>query len=80
MIQAAYSGDEETKENKKKPRKILTGVIDAIWKQEGLFGFFKGLQAQILKTVLSSDLLLMIKEKIVCTQFQQLHHNLPMST
>ncbi|KAI3798580.1 hypothetical protein L1987_33857 [Smallanthus sonchifolius] len=68
MIQAAESGEDETKkENKKKPRKTLMGVLDAIWKREGLFGFFKGLQAQILKTVLSSALLLMIKEKIAAT-------------
>lgn len=67
MIQAADSNDDETKENKKKPRKTLLGVLDAIWKREGIFGFFKGLQAQILKTVLSSALLLMIKEKITAT-------------
>ncbi|KAI3794527.1 hypothetical protein L1987_37159 [Smallanthus sonchifolius] len=68
MIQAAESSEDETKkENKKKPRKTLMGVLDAIWKREGLFGFFKGLHAQILKTVLSSALLLMIKEKIAAT-------------
>nr|GEX73029.1 peroxisomal adenine nucleotide carrier 1-like [Tanacetum cinerariifolium] len=66
MIQAA-SSDDNTKENKKKPRKTISGVIDAIWKQEGVFGFFKGLDAQIVKTVLSSALLLMIKEKITAT-------------
>lgn len=49
MIQAADSSDDDTKENKKKPRKTLSGVIDAIWKQEGVFGFFKGLDAQIMK-------------------------------
>lgn len=67
MIQAADSSDDDTKENKKKPRKTLSGVIDAIWKQEGVFGFFKGLDAQIMKTVLSSALLLMIKEKITAS-------------
>nr|XP_043632255.1 peroxisomal adenine nucleotide carrier 1-like [Erigeron canadensis] len=67
MIQAADSSDDETKENKKKSRKTLSGVINAIWKQEGALGFFKGLDAQILKTVLSSALLLMIKEKITAT-------------
>ncbi|GJX49858.1 peroxisomal adenine nucleotide carrier 1 [Tanacetum coccineum] len=67
MIQAADSSDDDTKENKKKPRKTIAGVIDAIWKQEGVFGFFKGLDAQIVKTVLSSALLLMIKEKITAT-------------
>ncbi|KAK9071542.1 hypothetical protein SSX86_007970 [Deinandra increscens subsp. villosa] len=67
MIQAADSSDDETKENKKKPAKTLSSVLNAIWKQEGIFGFFKGLQAQILKTVLSSALLLMIKEKITAS-------------
>lgn len=67
MIQAADSTDDETKENKKKPRKTLSSVLEAIWKREGVFGFFKGLDAQILKTVLSSALLLMIKEKITAT-------------
>ncbi|GMP56571.1 hypothetical protein CsSME_00021002 [Camellia sinensis var. sinensis] len=38
-----------------------------IWRREGLLGFFKGLDAQILKTVLSSALLLMVKEKITKT-------------
>ncbi|KFK26485.1 hypothetical protein AALP_AA8G255300 [Arabis alpina] len=66
MIQAA----DDSKENEaKKPRKRKTipGVVYAIWKKEGVLGFFKGLQAQILKTVLSSALLLMIKEKITAT-------------
>lgn len=68
MIQAADSSDDDDiKKNEKKPRKTLMGVLDAIWKREGVFGFFKGLQAQILKTVLSSALLLMIKEKIAAT-------------
>lgn len=67
MIQAADPSDDETKENKKKPRKTLLGVLNAIWKREGALGFFKGLDAQILKTVLSSALLLMIKEKITAT-------------
>ncbi|XP_010550969.1 PREDICTED: peroxisomal adenine nucleotide carrier 1 [Tarenaya hassleriana] len=69
MIQAAA---DEPKENEaKKPRrrtqKTIPGVVYAIWRKEGLSGFFKGLQAQILKTVLSSALLLMIKEKITAT-------------
>ncbi|CAH1436880.1 unnamed protein product [Lactuca virosa] len=67
MIQAADSSDEETKEKEKKPKKTILSVLDAIWKREGVPGFFKGLQAQILKTVLSSALLLMIKEKITAT-------------
>lgn len=67
MIQAADSDDNETKKARPKSRKTLSGVIYAIWKREGVLGFFKGLQAQILKTVLSSALLLMIKEKISAT-------------
>lgn len=35
-----------------------------IWSSEGLPGFYKGLDAQILKTVLSAALMLMIKEKV----------------
>ncbi|KAJ0079466.1 hypothetical protein Patl1_22645 [Pistacia atlantica] len=61
MIQAADSTDDGTTP---RSRKTLAGVIYAIWKREGPLGFFKGLHAQILKTVLSSALLLMIKEKI----------------
>ncbi|CAA0834762.1 Peroxisomal adenine nucleotide carrier 1 [Striga hermonthica] len=60
MIQSAES-DEGKDEH---ARKTVFGALHAIWEKEGLLGFFKGLQAQILKTVLSSALLLMIKEKI----------------
>ncbi|CAE6124011.1 unnamed protein product [Arabidopsis arenosa] len=68
MIQAADDSKEnETKKPKKRIRKTIPGVVYAIWKKEGILGFFKGLQAQILKTVLSSALLLMIKEKITAT-------------
>ncbi|KAI3747459.1 hypothetical protein L6452_09916 [Arctium lappa] len=67
MIQAADTSEDDTKKNRKKPRKTILSVLDAIWRREGVFGFFKGLQAQILKTVLSSALLLMIKEKITAT-------------
>uniref|UniRef100_A0A1J3K7K3 Peroxisomal adenine nucleotide carrier 2 n=1 Tax=Noccaea caerulescens TaxID=107243 RepID=A0A1J3K7K3_NOCCA len=63
MIQAA----DDSKDPRKRIRKTIPGVIYAIWKKEGVLGFFKGLQAQILKTVLSSALLLMIKEKITAT-------------
>ncbi|XP_038888850.1 peroxisomal adenine nucleotide carrier 1-like [Benincasa hispida] len=62
MIQAAH--DDDTKENRSKVRRTVPGVVHSIWRKEGILGFFKGLQAQILKTVLSSALLLMIKEKI----------------
>ncbi|CAH2044540.1 unnamed protein product [Thlaspi arvense] len=68
MIQAAdTSKDNEAKNLRKRIKKTIPGVVYAIWKKEGVLGFFKGLQAQILKTVLSSALLLMIKEKITAT-------------
>ncbi|XP_059652449.1 peroxisomal adenine nucleotide carrier 1 [Cornus florida] len=67
MIQAADSDSDETKKARRKSRKTLSGVFYAIWRKEGVLGFFKGLRAQILKTVLSSALLLMIKEKISAT-------------
>lgn len=63
-IQAAESDEDDTKEPWPKAEKTITGAMYAIWRREGLLGFFKGLQAQILKTVLSSALLLMVKEKI----------------
>ncbi|KAL5541627.1 hypothetical protein UlMin_009337 [Ulmus minor] len=67
MIQAAESDEEEKDESDPKNQKTVSGAVYAIWKKEGLLGFFKGLQAQILKTVLSSALHLMIKEKITKT-------------
>ncbi|CAA7015828.1 unnamed protein product [Microthlaspi erraticum] len=68
MIQAADDSKEnETKKPRRRARKTIPGVVYAIWRKEGMLGFFKGLQAQILKTVLSSALLLMIKEKITAT-------------
>ncbi|GMI79311.1 peroxisomal adenine nucleotide carrier 1 [Hibiscus trionum] len=70
MIQAADpddGSDDQTKRAQPKPRKTVLGVVRTIWKREGISGFFKGLEAQITKTVLSSALLLMIKEKISAT-------------
>lgn len=67
MIQAADPNENGTEKTQPRSRKTLAGVICAIWKKEGVLGFFKGLHAQILKTVLSSALLLMIKEKIAAT-------------
>ncbi|KAM0994921.1 hypothetical protein PS2_010410 [Malus domestica] len=64
MIQAADEDDGKTKNPRPKSTKTIPAVLCAIWKREGILGFFKGLHAQILKTVLSSALLLMIKEKI----------------
>ncbi|KAG9152202.1 hypothetical protein Leryth_016398 [Lithospermum erythrorhizon] len=64
MIQAAETSDAEKSKRKQKAHKTIPGVLYAIYRKEGVSGYFKGLQAQILKTVLSSALLLMIKEKI----------------
>nr|AFK35376.1 unknown [Lotus japonicus] len=66
IIQAADSGEASSKTQVKSP-KTVSGVIAGIWRREGILGYFKGLRAQILKTVLSSALLLMIKEKISAT-------------
>ncbi|BAT99261.1 hypothetical protein VIGAN_10066300 [Vigna angularis var. angularis] len=66
IIQAADS-DEANSKNKIKSQKTVSSVLYGIWKREGIVGYFKGLEAQILKTVLSSALLLMIKEKISAT-------------
>ncbi|KAL8189417.1 hypothetical protein R6Q57_028983 [Mikania cordata] len=62
MIQAAESEEDTYEESES--RKTVSGALHAIWRKEGFLGFFKGLRAQILKTVLSAALLLMIKEKI----------------
>ncbi|XVE89694.1 hypothetical protein DITRI_Ditri20bG0016500 [Diplodiscus trichospermus] len=69
MIQAADPDDDDNKTKRARPnsRKTVSAVIRAIWRKEGILGFFKGLEAQITKTVLSSALLLMIKEKITAT-------------
>ncbi|KAK4478061.1 hypothetical protein RD792_017326 [Penstemon davidsonii] len=67
MIQSAESDENENDKDQAKSRKTISGALFAIWEKEGILGFFKGLQAQILKTVLSSALLLMIKEKITKT-------------
>ena len=70
VIQAAESEeDQETQQEEQgiRTRKVFpTQVLPAaitIWQQEGPFGFYRGLQAQILKTILGAALLLMIKEK-----------------
>lgn len=68
MIQAADPDEDDEDESEKpgnsRPPKTMLGAMHAMWNKEGIPGFFKGLHAQILKTVLSSALLLMIKEKI----------------
>lgn len=67
VIQAAES--EEDQEPQQGPRtrtvfptRLLPAAI-AIWQQEGPLGFYHGLEAQILKTILGAALMLMIKEK-----------------
>ncbi|KAL7220495.1 hypothetical protein ACSBR2_013387 [Camellia fascicularis] len=67
MIQAAESEEDRKKEARLRSRKTVSGALQMIWRREGPLGFFKGLDAQILKTVLSSALLLMVKEKITKT-------------
>ncbi|XWS57548.1 hypothetical protein CRYUN_Cryun09bG0183900 [Craigia yunnanensis] len=69
MIQAADPDDDDDRTKRARPKscKTVSGVVCAIWRREGILGFFKGLEAQIMKTVLSSALLLMIKEKITAT-------------
>ncbi|THU66016.1 hypothetical protein C4D60_Mb05t09770 [Musa balbisiana] len=64
MIQSADTEDKSNMDNQSKPHKTMVGALSSIWNKEGIPGFFKGLEAQIVKTVLSSALLLMIKEKI----------------
>jgi hypothetical protein len=62
MIQSA--DNEDTRSTvKDKPIKGMHQAFQLIWTQEGLPGFYKGLSAQILKTVLGAALMLMIKEK-----------------
>jgi len=69
MIQAADPDDDDDDDESERPGhsrppKTMLGAMHAMWSNEGIPGFFKGIEAQILKTVLSSALLLMIKEKI----------------
>lgn len=64
MIQSAKSDENDDGKSQSRPRKTISGTISSIWEKGGVSGFFKGLEAQMLKTVLTSALLLMIKEKI----------------
>ncbi|KAM7278035.1 hypothetical protein ACFE04_005169 [Oxalis oulophora] len=66
IMSAESEGNEMNEEAhiRHKKQKSISGALHSIWKKEGILGFVKGLQAQILKTVLSSALHLMIKEKI----------------
>lgn len=68
MIQSAESNNgKDKKARAPRTRQTISQVAFSIMKGEGPLGFFKGMRAQILKTVLSSALLLMIKEKINAT-------------
>lgn len=68
MIQSAESNNgKDKKARAPRTRQTISQVAFSIVKGEGPLGFFKGMRAQILKTVLSSALLLMIKEKINAT-------------
>lgn len=68
LIQVGEEKDHEAKQKSIKdplhrPPKKMLDAINIIWHREGALGFYKGLEAQILKTVLSAALMLMIKEK-----------------
>ncbi|KAK4266385.1 hypothetical protein QN277_027319 [Acacia crassicarpa] len=73
MIQSAGSDDNRSTEAERKAQRTISGALYTIWRREGLLGFFNGLQAQILKTVLSAALLLMVKEKITKTSWILMH-------
>jgi len=71
ILQAAESEEDKAirvnGESNLNARRRATNMLQA-WQQiateEGLKGYFKGLNAQIVKTVLSAALMLMIKEKV----------------
>ncbi|EEF45361.1 peroxisomal adenine nucleotide carrier 1 [Ricinus communis] len=67
MLQAADSDENGIGDTELRTKRTISAAMRAIWKREGLWGFFKGLPAQNLKTILSSALLLMIKEKLAKT-------------
>lgn len=67
LLQAAETKDDKQKIKnanplERSPKKMMDAIC-IIWHKEGTLGFYKGLQAQILKTILSASLMLMIKEK-----------------
>ncbi|MCO5574259.1 hypothetical protein L7F22_028041 [Adiantum nelumboides] len=67
LLQAAMFEDVEhqtqTSPAKQKALKTMFDAMHIIWHKEGAKGFYKGLQAQILKTILSASIMLTIKEK-----------------
>lgn len=68
VIQAAEQEEDQellvqgSRTRKEAPTRLLPAAI-AIWQHQGPSGFYQGLQAQILKTILGAALMLMIKEK-----------------
>ncbi|EFJ21648.1 hypothetical protein SELMODRAFT_82841 [Selaginella moellendorffii] len=70
MVQAAENDTDAVKallnggEAPEKPPRGMAQACRLIWKREGALGFYKGLHAQIMKTVLAAALMLMIKEKV----------------
>ncbi|KAG0605365.1 hypothetical protein M758_9G052700 [Ceratodon purpureus] len=71
MLQAAESDEDKARrlygENDPNVRHRARNMLEAfqqIGTEEGVRGYFKGLHAQIVKTVLSAALMLMIKEKV----------------
>eukprot|EP00897_Mesotaenium_endlicherianum_P000726 jgi/Mesen1/10654/ME000009S10444 len=68
MMQRAETEEETRKrcagDGSAGPPKSMLQALRIIWHGEGVWGFYKGLQAQILKTVLAAALMLMIKEKV----------------
>ncbi|ESR33096.1 hypothetical protein CICLE_v10005373mg [Citrus x clementina] len=69
MLQAAASDEDGINQAPQRNKSTVSDALCSIWKREGPLGFYKGIRAQILKTVLSSALLLMIKEKITKTSW-----------
>lgn len=69
MLQAAESDEDGINQAPQRNKSTVSDALCSIWKREGPLGFYKGIRAQILKTVLSSALLLMIKEKITKTSW-----------
>ncbi|MCO5608299.1 hypothetical protein L7F22_062505 [Adiantum nelumboides] len=67
LLQAAMSEEVEHQTQaspvKQRALKTMFDAMHIIWHKEGAKGFFKGLQAQILKTILSASIMLTIKEK-----------------
>jgi hypothetical protein len=71
ILQAAESDEDKAKRlnggsdpNVRHRARNMLEAFQRIGAEEGVRGYFKGLHAQIVKTVLSAALMLMIKEKV----------------